>query len=86
MRYYELSLLGKVEVGGKKIKEEELEMALLASVKCTILAAPCPQRSRMLATLYKDEATARLSVFPFLEKVFMERILKKSIPSPLPSL
>ena len=79
MRYYELSLIGKTEIGGKKIKEEELEMALMASVKCTILAAPCPQRSRMLATLYKDELTARLPVFSFLEKVFMERILKKCV-------
>lgn len=59
------------------MKENELEMALMASVKCAILAAPCAQRSRMLATLYKDEATASLSVFPFLERVFMERILKK---------
>ena len=82
MRYYELSLLGKTEIGGKKVREEELEMALMASVKCTILAAPCPQRSRMLATLYKDELTARLPVFPFLEKVFMERILNKYSTSP----
>lgn len=34
-----------------------------------------PQRSRMLASLYKDERSSRLDVFPFLEKVYLERIL-----------
>lgn len=77
MRYYELSSLDKMEFGGKRVKEEDLEMALLASIKCTVLASAGPQRSRMLATLYKDERTSQLSVFPFLEKVFKERILQK---------
>lgn len=36
-----------------------------------------PQRSRMLATLYKDERSSRLDVFPFLEKVYLERILRR---------
>lgn len=58
-----------------RVSEEELEKALAASVTCSILAAAGPQRSRMLATLYKDERTAKLDVFPFLEKVYMERIL-----------
>ncbi len=30
----------------------------------------------MLSTLYKDERSAELSVFPFLEKVYLERILR----------
>ena len=33
--------------------EEELQQALTAAVTCTILAAAGPQRSRVLATLYK---------------------------------
>jgi hypothetical protein len=45
-------------------------------VRCAILAAAGPQRSRMLATLYKDERCARLALFPFLEKVYLERILQ----------
>lgn len=38
----------------------------------------CPQRSRLLATLCKDERCAKLPVYPFLEKVYMERILGKA--------
>ncbi|GMH43249.1 hypothetical protein BSKO_11171 [Bryopsis sp. KO-2023] len=77
MRYYELSSLEKKQIGGKRVTEEELEMALEDAVTCTILAAAGPQRSRMLATLYKDERTAKLEVFPLLEKVYMERILRR---------
>ncbi len=44
---------------------------------CCILAAAGPQRSRVLANLYKDERTARLPVFPFLEKVYLEHILRR---------
>jgi hypothetical protein len=51
--------------------------ALNNAISCTILAAAGPQRSRMLAQLYKDERSAKLSVFPFLEKVYLERILRK---------
>ena len=35
-----------------------------------------PQRSRVLAALYKDERAARLDVFPFLESVYLERMLR----------
>ncbi|KAK3234883.1 hypothetical protein CYMTET_54889 [Cymbomonas tetramitiformis] len=35
-----------------------------------------PQRSRVLATLYKDERCFKLPVFPILEKVYLERILR----------
>jgi COP9 signalosome complex subunit 4 len=31
----------------------------------------------MLAQLYKDERSAKLPVYPFLEKVYLERILRK---------
>jgi COP9 signalosome complex subunit 4 len=34
-------------------------------------------RSRLLATLYKDERSQKLSVFPILEKMFLDRILRK---------
>lgn len=37
----------------REIDEEALEQALSAAVTCTILAAAGPQRSRVLATLYK---------------------------------
>lgn len=51
--------------------------ALNNAITCTILAAAGPQRSRMLSQLYKDERSAVLPVWPFLEKVYLERILRK---------
>lgn len=76
-RYYELSQTGQRVIGGRMVQEEDLAQALGAAVTCAVLAAAGPQRSRLLATLYKDERTARLPVFPFLEKVFMERVLRR---------
>ncbi|EFN55852.1 hypothetical protein CHLNCDRAFT_48784 [Chlorella variabilis] len=74
-RYYELSQVGKRRIGEHEVSGEDLEQALLSSIKCAILAAAGPQRSRMLATLYKDERCAKLALYPFLEKVYLERIL-----------
>lgn len=53
LRYYELSQLEKREIGGRRVDEDELQQALSAAITCTILAAAGPQRSRVLATLYK---------------------------------
>jgi len=55
---------------------DALEEALNAAVVCCILAAAGPQRSRVLANLYKDERVSQMHVFTFLEKVFFERILQ----------
>lgn len=77
MRFYELSSLQKKEYGGKRVRDEDLKQFLIQACHATILAAAGPQRSRMLATLYKDERTAQLDVFPILEKVYMERILRR---------
>jgi len=52
--------------------------ALQAAVICAILAAAGPQRSRVLATLYKDERCSKLDSFPILEKMYLERILRAS--------
>ncbi|ONI32714.1 hypothetical protein PRUPE_1G381600 [Prunus persica] len=62
LRYYEFSQIEKRQIGDEEIDEEALEQALSAAVTCTILAAAGPQRSRVLATLYK---------------VYLERILRK---------
>jgi COP9 signalosome complex subunit 4 len=75
-RYYELSQIGGRVIGGRMVQDEDLEQALATAVTCTILAAAGPQRSRLLATLYKDERCGRLPVYPFLEKVYLERILR----------
>jgi len=68
-RYYELSQI---------VGDSERMEALKCSVTCAILAQAGPQRSRMLANLYKDERCARLDIFPTLEKMYLERILRKA--------
>ncbi|CAI0436194.1 unnamed protein product [Linum tenue] len=62
LRYYDISQIEKRQIGDETIDEDALEQALTAAVTCTILAAAGPQRSRVLATLYK---------------VYLERILRK---------
>ena len=69
-------------VGHVQVGEEELDHALTSAVVCCILAAAGPQRSRVLANLYKDERCARLPVFSFLEKVYLERILRRQEVTP----
>ncbi|KAI3437752.1 hypothetical protein D9Q98_000200 [Chlorella vulgaris] len=75
-RYYELSQVGKRKIGDHEVSEDDLDQALLSSIKCAILAAAGPQRSRILSTLYKDERCTKLMLYPFLEKVYLERILR----------
>lgn len=60
LRYHELS-----QIVGEQERGEALQYAII----CAILAAAGPQRSRMLATLYKDERSSKLEVFPILEKM-----------------
>jgi len=67
IQYYQLSHV---------VPEKERDDVLEAGVICAILAHAGPQRSRILATLYKDDRTSKLQVFPILEKMFMERIIK----------
>ena len=59
------------------MSEDDLTQALTAACICCILAKAGPQRSRILANLYKDERTRALPIFPFLQKVYLERILRQ---------
>jgi len=68
LRYYELSQI---------VAENERIEALQYAVICAILAQAGPQRSRMLATLYKDERSSKLEIYSILEKMYLERILRK---------
>ncbi|KAI3464979.1 hypothetical protein Pfo_021642 [Paulownia fortunei] len=77
LRYYDISQIEKRQIGDEEIDEEALEQALSAAVTCTILAAAGPQRSRVLATLYKDERCSKLKIYAILQKVYLERILRK---------
>lgn len=70
-RYHELSFKASVD-------DEEKMTALKNSLICTILASAGQQRSRMLATLYKDERCHQLPVFNILEKMYLDRIIGKS--------
>ncbi|CAG9467645.1 unnamed protein product [Pedinophyceae sp. YPF-701] len=71
-RYCELSQTSGV------VEDHDPVAALAAAVTCTILAPAGPQRSRLLATLFKDERCQSLPSFTILEKVFFERILSRA--------
>merc|ERR1712034_172530 len=57
------------------IHDSERITALKNATICTILAAAGQQRSRMLATLYKDERCQQLSCFNILENAVIEHNL-----------
>ncbi|XP_074647483.1 COP9 signalosome complex subunit 4-like isoform X2 [Tubulanus polymorphus] len=60
------------------IAEEERMLALKNALICTILASAGQQRSRMLATLFKDERCQQLPAFSILEKMYLDRIIRSS--------
>lgn len=61
-RYYELSLKAQ-------LAETEKLSALSNALHCTILASAGQQRSRSLATLFKDERCQSLPAYGILEKM-----------------
>jgi len=60
------------------IHDSERLTALKNATICTILAAAGQPRSRMLATLYKDERCQQLSCFNILEKMYLDRLIKRT--------
>ncbi|XP_037952244.1 COP9 signalosome complex subunit 4 [Teleopsis dalmanni] len=70
-RYNELSYRSIVDV-------EERLTALKNALICTVLASAGQQRSRMLATLFKDERCQQLPAFGILEKMYLDRIIRRS--------
>ncbi|PKU71304.1 COP9 signalosome complex subunit 4 [Dendrobium catenatum] len=77
LRYYDIFQIEKHHIDDQEVNADALEVTLSAAVTCTILAAAGPQRSRVLATLYKDERCTKLKIYPILQKVYLERILRK---------
>jgi len=67
-KYYELSQI---------VNESERLEALKLAVTCAILEKAGPSRSRVLAILYKDERSEKLDVHPVLEKMFLDRVIRK---------
>jgi COP9 signalosome complex subunit 4 len=57
------------------VDEEERLQALAAAFVCAILAPAGPQRARMLSKLYKDDRANQVEDYPFLEKIFFDRLL-----------
>lgn len=49
---------------------------LSAAVTCAILSAAGPRRSRLLASLYRDERSAQLPQYNILVAMFLDRIIK----------
>ncbi|KAF8165311.1 hypothetical protein B0H34DRAFT_649762 [Crassisporium funariophilum] len=68
-RYHELSYVGEID-------EEERRHMLLAAVTCGVLAPAGPNRSRVLASLYRDERAADLPTYNILSKMFLDHILR----------
>jgi COP9 signalosome complex subunit 4 len=68
-KYHELSY----EVA---IDEEERIHMLSAAVKCAILGPAGPQRSRLLATLYRDDRSQDLDHYPILAATFLDHIIR----------
>lgn len=60
------------------IHDSERMTALKNAMICTILASAGQQRSRMLATLFKDERCQQLQAFNILEKMYLDRLIKRS--------
>lgn len=70
-RYNELSYRTIVD-------EFERLTALKKALICTVLASAGQQRSRMLATLFKDERCQQLPAYSILEKMYLDRIIRRS--------
>ena len=58
------------------VHEEERMEALRHALICAILASAGQQRSRMLATLFKDERCQHLPAHEILEKMYLDRIIR----------
>ncbi|RDW81659.1 uncharacterized protein DSM5745_05216 [Aspergillus mulundensis] len=57
------------------VDESDRLQALAAAIRCAVLAPAGPQRSRTLATLYKDDRATSVEEFGILEKMFLDRLL-----------
>ncbi|KDO26596.1 hypothetical protein SPRG_08000 [Saprolegnia parasitica CBS 223.65] len=73
LRYYEFSQSKPDEVD-----PDDLLQLLGKATTCAILAAAGPQRSRLLATLYKDERIKSMEHAGILEKLYLEQRLRRS--------
>jgi COP9 signalosome complex subunit 4 len=69
LRYNELSWVPELD-------EDDRANALSAAVTCAVLAPAGPQRSRVLATLFRDERAMSLENYTILRKMFNDHIIR----------
>ena len=60
-----------------EIDEGERLQMLSAAVTCAILSPAGPRRSRLLATLYRDERSSQLPQHSILSAMFLDRIIRQ---------
>lgn len=63
---------------GGQICEGDLMHLLKCAVTCAILAPAGPQRSRILASLCKDDRIRQVEHYEILQKMFLERLIRGS--------
>lgn len=90
MRYHELSWIGDIdeEERSQALWVNSLQQLFVltnltihlpyrsAAVTCAVLAPAGPNRSRVLAALYRDERSASLAHFNILTKMFLDQIIR----------
>ncbi|GAA5823014.1 hypothetical protein JCM3770_005379 [Rhodotorula araucariae] len=68
-KYHEISYVAA-------LAEEERMQALGAAIVCAVLAPAGPVRSRLLASLYRDERSAQTPHYPILSKMFLDQMIR----------
>lgn len=68
-KYHEISYVSV-------LAEEERLQALSAAIVCAVLAPAGPTRSRILASLYRDERSPSTQHFSILSKMFLDQMIK----------
>jgi len=76
VRYYELCSFDASVLEGHVAEKHSLNEVLTLAMACAVIAPSSAQRHRMLQNLHKDERCAKLPIFSFLEKVYLERLLR----------
>jgi len=75
---YHQAASGYLRLSEKIVHADESLEKLEKAMKCAILSNAGPNRTRLLAKLYKEERSAKLKGYKLVEKMFMERLIHKS--------
>jgi len=75
-RKFEQAAVGYIRLSWELVEEPEVLFALKCATNCAILAKAGQQRSRILATLYKDERCRQVNNWDMLASTYQERIIR----------